>query len=186
MIMETKENGNDTCKKEGGWYLMAKIFGVILAILLTLFMGITALGYFWPTIQEYRYEMEAERFVKEINAEKARLEALEKADTFGGATPEATFDMFLAALKNEDIELASKYYDVSVQEEALAGLKLELEEDGNLDLSIKYFTDVRGGEKKCNELLDGCVFEYEVENGFKSISLNKKNYNNLWKITQPY
>ena len=41
------------------------------------------------------------------------LEALEKAyqeDTYGGATPEETLQLFIDALKAGDIDLASKYF----------------------------------------------------------------------------
>jgi hypothetical protein len=184
MGSEIKKDGAG-CERKA-WHPVAKVIGVVLGILIVAFVGITALGYYWPSIQEYQYEMEAERFMEEIRAEKARIQALEEADTFGGKTPEETFDMFLAALTNGDAELASKYYEVTIQEVALSGLQKELAEKGNLDLSIKYFTDVRGGEKKCNDGGDGCVFEIEVEKGFKSISLTSENYHNLWKITQPY
>ncbi|MFA5878062.1 MAG: hypothetical protein WC845_01720 [Candidatus Staskawiczbacteria bacterium] len=33
-----------------------------------------------------------------------------KGDTYGGETPEATFNMFVEALKNEDVDLAVKYF----------------------------------------------------------------------------
>lgn len=39
-----------------------------------------------------------------------------KNDKYGGSTPEETFDLFVAALKKEDINLASKYFIVSKQE----------------------------------------------------------------------
>lgn len=171
------------------WHPVVKAMGIILGILIVAFVGITALGYYWPSIQEYRYELEVERFMREISAEKDRIQGLEKADTFGGKTPEETFDMFLEALRNGDAELASKYYEVTVQETALVGLQKELAEKGNLEMSIKYFTDVREGEKKCNEIdneFGGCVFEKEETDGIKFISLGLNPVNSLWKIDKPY
>ena len=38
-------------------------------------------------------------------------------DRYGGKTPEETFDMFIAALEKEDIELASKYFVIQKQEQ---------------------------------------------------------------------
>lgn len=207
MISEVKNDRTDACEGKGGWSKAARFIGTILAILFAGFVGITALGYYWPDIQNYRYKMEAERFEKEINAERARILALEKVDTYGGKTPEETFDMFLSALNKSDAELASKYYDVTVQEEALAGLRKEMAEKGNLDLSIKYFTDVRGGEKKCNDIEEnygGCTFNYSyltdkdffdqslgllIEKGSsrsKAVDFSLIPANSLWKITQPY
>ncbi len=43
----------------------------------------------------------------EKNYEKAMTE-----DTYGGKTPEETLKMFIETLKNEDIELASKYFQL--------------------------------------------------------------------------
>lgn len=39
-----------------------------------------------------------------------RYESAMKADTYGGATPQETLDLFIAALRAEDVELASKYF----------------------------------------------------------------------------
>lgn len=38
-------------------------------------------------------------------------------DTYGGKTPEETYDLFIEALKKGDVELASKYFVVNRQEE---------------------------------------------------------------------
>lgn len=43
------------------------------------------------------------------NAEKNYVEAMQ-ADTYGGKTPQETLDLFVAALKSGDVELASKYF----------------------------------------------------------------------------
>ena len=42
-------------------------------------------------------------------AEKRYIEAM-TADTYGGKTPQETLDLFVAALKKEDVDLASKYF----------------------------------------------------------------------------
>ena len=41
---------------------------------------------------------------------QARQDDPSYKDTYGGQTPEETYDLFLAALKNEDVGLASKYF----------------------------------------------------------------------------
>ena len=51
--------------------------------------------------------------------ERQHLEELEKPykeDKYGGKTPEETFDLFITALKKEDINLASKYFVIPKQE----------------------------------------------------------------------
>ena len=39
-----------------------------------------------------------------------------REDRYGGKTPEETFDLFLEALRKEDIDLASKYFELEKQE----------------------------------------------------------------------
>lgn len=58
-----------------------------------------------------------------LDQQKAQKEALYKADTYGGDTPEQTLDMFIVALEAGDYELASKYILPENQEAALVGIK---------------------------------------------------------------
>jgi len=44
-------------------------------------------------------------------------------DTYGGATPEETYDLFIDALKDGDIELASKYFVIYKQDDWLKTLQ---------------------------------------------------------------
>lgn len=44
------------------------------------------------------------------------FETAMRADTYGGATPQETLDMFIAALKAGDIDLASKYFALETNE----------------------------------------------------------------------
>jgi len=59
-----------------------------------------------------------------------RIQEPYKNDIIGGETPEETFDMFVAALKNDDMELASKYFVIKDQESWLKTFKKY--EDSNL------------------------------------------------------
>jgi len=170
-------------------HYVAKFIGILIGISLVFFIGVTAIGIYWPKFQDYRYKMEGERLMKEAETIKKETEEAQKNDTFGGKTPEETFDMFLDALKKSDVELAAKYYDVTVQKEALAGLNKEMTENGNLNLSISYFSDVRKGEKECSFIdtdFGGCSFYFEVEKGTKVTSFKLINFTNIWKITKPF
>ena len=73
-----------------------------------------------------------------------KLEAPYKNDKFGGKTPEETFDMFIDALKKEDIELASKYFVIQKQddwEEALGEYKTN-------NLLANFVLELEGQRKK--------------------------------------
>jgi len=52
-----------------------------------------------------------------------------KNDTYGGKTPEETYQMFLTALKAKDIELASKYFVLEEQERYKQALQ-EVDKNG--------------------------------------------------------
>lgn len=159
-------------------------------------------------------QWQEKKMIQEAEKQQKEIEQMYKNDTIGGKTPEETFDMFLDALKKGNIDLASKYYELSVQPKAFAGLKEELQKEGNLEKSIKYFTDVRGGEKVCHDLDNseraGCNFEYTYitsETSTSTMTISRQNivlvtpkgsesnkitdlelnhYTQTWKITQPY
>ena len=100
---------------------------------------------------------------EKLDRAKAAREAQLKADVAGGATPEATLDLLIAALKKQEVRLASTYYEIDAQEKALAGLEQELKEQGNLQRSIAYFTEVKTkGKKTCEttKYEEGCDFSY--------------------------
>lgn len=186
-----------------------KIIWVFL-IIVVLFTAITLLGYFSPNINKYFVQRKEQKLLKELEKQQKDLLEAYKNDNYGGKTPEETFDMFLDALKNSDIELASKYYELNVRQKALDGLREELQKERNLEKSIKYFSDVRGGEKKCQNIetkLGGCTFEYIyittedkesliigtnykifIPKGSKDRKITDfelNQYTKVWKITQP-
>src|SRR3990167_4899471 len=61
------------------------------------------------TVKYYLDLWKADRAVKSF---QSAIDAIYKNDTYGGKTPEETFDLYLAALKKGDLELASKYFVV--------------------------------------------------------------------------
>lgn len=50
----------------------------------------------------------------------AELKKMQEADTFGGATPYETLEMYISALEKGDYALASKYFVIENQEKELA------------------------------------------------------------------
>ena len=69
-----------------------------------------------PYINNLRANWEAKRL-------QAQWEKPYREDTYGGKTPEETYDMFLDALKDGDVELASKYFIVYKQDNWLKTLQ---------------------------------------------------------------
>lgn len=186
--------------------LFWKVSRWILGTLVFLFLFFMALGYFGPKFDEYLAKKVWEKQKLENEAENARLEALEKIDIYGGKTPEETLELYIEALKKGDIELASKYSQVDQQESEVESLKKVLSRDGNLNYVISFTSDIRKlGKKTCGD--EGCTFQQEyvvkedvfsniketnntltTQKGYieyRSISLKKNIYTNVWKIVEP-
>jgi len=97
------------------------IVGVIIAVLAFLwFLG--AYGY---QIQNYFIQKSQEKYLAQIEENRARLLEAQMNDNYGGKTPEETLDLYITALKAGDIELASKYYEVSIEHSDLQQKELD-------------------------------------------------------------
>ena len=96
------------------WTNLKSWYGVLFLVLL-------AGGVLWfvlngmPYINNLRANWEAQRL-------QAQWEKPYREDTYGGKTPEETYDMFLDALRKGDTTLASKYFVVDEQEKWLKTL----------------------------------------------------------------
>jgi len=181
---------------------------------------IFAIFFFFWFMGAYGYKIEnyfmAQRQEKmRIESEKQIAEILEaqKNDNIGGKTPEETLDLYITALKAGDIELASKYYEVSVenhdlQKKDLESLKKIFNRDGNLNIVLKnmdniiksplrkYFSESEYvitykylTEKNATSTMisGGTEYEWLVPKGEKeSISkvLRLNPYTQVWKIIQ--
>lgn len=103
--------------------------------------------------------------------------ALLKSDAIGGNTPEQTWQMFLEALRDEDLDLASKYFVLKRQEEwreALAKIK----DAGVLETMINALSTAEIEQMGKNI----AQFKYkDIDNVSRSI-LFETNINHKWKI----
>ena len=75
----------------------------------------------------------------------SKMEAPYKNDKYGGKTPEETFDLFLDALRKEDVDLASKYFVIPKQDEWKKTLEKYKENNKN---NQALFGIVQGGRYK--------------------------------------
>lgn len=105
-------------------------------------------------------DRETNRIIKE-------LEKPYREDKYGGKTPEDTFDLFLEALRKEDIELASKYFELEKQEKWMVSLQ-KIKTDNLISDFIKNLEENRN--KWRLESNDGVkavyVYDYLVETPF--------------------
>lgn len=128
-------------------YWVAGIIFVILAFLC--FLGVY--GY---KIQNYFMEKSQEKYLAEVEKYKAELLEAQKNDNYGGKTPEETLDLYIKALKAGDIELASKYLEISIENPNLQNKELEdlnrlIKKDGSLSVVLDNMDNIfKRGIKK--------------------------------------
>ena len=110
------------------------------------------------------------------------LEEEYKNDTYGGATPEETLALFIAALEAGDIDLASKYFLPDEREKMSNDLKEEYEVEKNLN----YFINGLRQLKQTGETKDEKAFFILI--GSDNVVANQvvftRNQNGVWKITE--
>lgn len=176
---------------------MLKKIGKI-ALLVLIFAGGFAAGL---TVKYYIDDWRAKR---NVALWMESFEAPYKNDRFGGKTPEETFDMYLAALKKGDLELASRYFWVDEQKKELKALQtkndaelnnfvLELEnipkrwikkEDNEATISFEYkniITSLKNIEVKDSKTGE-VIQTLEVKPGEYTHNVIFKKLNNIWKI----
>ncbi len=125
-----------------------------LAIVLVVFIG-------FPLAREFYYSLFANRAISNyFKFEKEYLAAL-KNDTFGGKTPQETYEMFLDTLRKGDILSAAKFYYYDEDKVRMYKKFEELQKQGKLEEWI----DDQPKWKNMKEIdfwsKDGKAFEYE-------------------------
>lgn len=167
-----------------------RFFGVIAyAIVVVVFLIV--LGFFAEkyghTFRVWLDTRESQKIVDKYQKAVDELEQKRKEDKIGSSTPEGTVGMFIVALKSADLDLASKYYEMALQDKALAGLKDEMQKNGNVNNTISYFEEVMNkGVKKCVDIekeSGGCDFIIRTDLGVKEISLVQNMFTKIWKLT---
>lgn len=143
-------------------------------------------SYLSSEAEEKKYAAEqVERFDKAT----AEFETAMKADTYGGLTPSSTLDMFVEALKKNDLELASKYFlldtnpasvDYLTRKKLEEGLKKTQEKNELQTLVSKVSSAKFAG----SSLPDVVGFEIRNKDGSLEADINLKlnPYTNIWKI----
>lgn len=152
-----------------------KIFKILKKAIIcfsALYLGVV-LGYNLFYWQHQRKAENIQKKIKEILT-KPYLE-----DTYGGKTPQETFDMFLEALEKGDIELASNYFVLDRREK----LKKELEEIVEKGYLDELINDLLQAKLEQSPILGSYRFILEHEKGgYKVYVPLDQNINGIWKI----
>ena len=148
-----------------GWKFIGGFLLIISASLILWMLTITL-------SPEARQAREARAVLEQIQEEYI-------GDTFGGQTPEETLELFIAALEDGDIELASKYFLPEDREKIMNDIK-STEEAGKLSAAIERFKNLRLSSKNNKR----AFFKISDENGMTEFQATlDKNPNGVWKIS---
>jgi hypothetical protein len=171
----------DKSSKKGGLKFTI-IFILIILIVVSFGWG------YKKYINNKKEKLDQENYQKYLNFEKTYEEAM-KADTYGGKTPEETLQMFIDALKKEDIELASKYFALNTNEKSEYYLTRKEWEEAlrkkKEQGEIKKIIEILSLAKLTFKDNDGAVFKVYNKNNNEvealiEIKLNK--FSGVWKI----
>ncbi len=103
--MEITENREEKKSFFKGW-------AGVLVLLVAAVLVVVALLNFSEIFNAVQGRLEAWKYQRLVD----KMTAPYKNDKYGGKTPEETFDLFLDALRREDVDLASKYFVIKKQE----------------------------------------------------------------------
>lgn len=124
--------------------------------------------------------------VAELGGDPERIEAYTKQlveayknDAYGGDTPEETLNLFIAALKAGDTDLAAKYFLLEEQEKMRGELQVGKEKD-----NLGFVIDLLVRAQNRGTIKDGRAILTVAENGkaLMSIDLVQNPYTRKWKI----
>lgn len=112
---------------------MLKGITLLILFLLIFYLGCEA-GF------RLKYKIEQWKANRSLEKFNQTIEEMFKKDIYGGKTPEETYNLYREALKNGDIELASKYYWWDQQEKEEERLK-NMKKEGKLEEYVNSFPD---------------------------------------------
>ncbi len=187
MEQEQKQNGKSFFKGKVGFLVL-----VVVAVLVVI-----GLLNFSDIVDAVHGKLEAWKYQRMVD----KMTAPYKNDKYGGKTPEETFDLFIDALKKEDIDLASKYFVIPKQE----SWKKTLGEYKKQNILADLITELESNRKKWikNTGSDHNVVEFnfttkvvkesEASFGSQKLKIPAGNYTNttqfqmypsgIWKIS---
>ncbi len=159
-------------------------------ILLTVFLFIGAGAYAWnkwlspSAVEKWKYDLYQKFYID-------KYENAMRQDTWGGKTPQETLDLFISALKNNDIDLAAKYFSLNTNEnneyyltrkQWEEGLRKN-NEDGKINEMIATVNQMKLSDRQTGST---STVEYVVrgEGGMVdySIIFVFNSYSDVWKI----
>lgn len=177
------ETNNKEKEKKGLGGKIGRSITIVLLVFFGFWIGWDLGAYSYIKYLTYLREKQGEPWMNEyIKILKERGEA-NKNDFVGGNTPEETIDLFVAALKKGDYELASRYFTIE-QQEVWRKKFQELSKE-QVDVWVGKIEENKKNWRKEQEGENQFVIKYNTGTGDDEIThfiVLEKNVNNKWKI----
>ncbi len=111
-----------------------------------------------------------------------RLKDTYRADTYGGATPEETLEMFITAFKAGDLDLASRYFIPEKQAEYLAKMKNWVKLGKGEEITKSLENSQMLGELRKDSFVADMGEVDNLGNIIHSIEFRLNKFTNKWKL----
>lgn len=133
---------------------------------------------------EAKFQKQQKENYKKFQDWQAKYEKAMREDTYGGKTPEETLQLFIDALKKEDIDLAAKYFVLNTNGEVDSKwieMLQRIKSDGNLNRMAKDIEKYDVAKKTFDPYY---VFLYYNSDGSVGLQITMRfiEQSNLWKI----
>jgi len=164
----------------------------LIALVLFLAIGLFSGFFVWFLSPQMREARQLKKGMESFNNVLKTIEQKYTADTYGGITPEETYQMFLEALKKQDIDLAVKYFALDKQND-YKQLLTEIRNSSQWDSMMKDLLIPKNQKGK----MDGNNYVIEVINQdnvsvttiiitkpILTLGTEQKELSNIWKISQ--
>ena len=174
--MEKPGAGEKRGSRKKFWAIFALFFVVLVIISLYL-------AWQWYLSPQAVQRAQLEENMRLYTKAMKNYEDAMRADTYGSSTPEGTLQMFIDALKQGDVELASQYF-VYDPTKPKSGWLEALEADKK-DGSFPQIISLLEKAKSTNPIMEG-YFDFELRDDsgrlVTDVGMKLNTYSGVWKI----
>lgn len=180
--MDDEQNKIPTPKIKINVGHLVKLALILIVMMLTSLVALSS----WLWYEEYRAEKSSEaQYEQYREAENRYVEAMTN-DTYGGKTPQETLDLFVDALRKEDIELASKYFildDETLDRKEWEDALVKAKEEGRLQEIVSVLEGAVPDEESLLDERDYKFASYRNDGELDAyINMRLNTLSGVWKI----
>lgn len=155
-------------------------------ILIAIVIAVIAVYLLWANLlsPEAREQRDLEKKYDQFFQAISDGEEKQKQDIYGGKTPQETISLFIEALEKDDLELASKYFSLTVEGNVDPKWLRMLQESESKGLINEAVELIKSAKYTGGSMPGYAGFDVLAEDGtvMYDIGLRQNKFSNLWKI----